>query len=93
VRERALKNLAERDISALVVIGGNGSQAGAYCLSQAGFPVVGIASTIDNDIYGSEITLGVDTALNIALTPLVDAATRKKELDLSLFELAGVLAA
>jgi 6-phosphofructokinase 1 len=67
VRERALQNLVERDISALVVIGGNGSQAGAYCLSQAGLSVVGIASTIDNDLYGSEITLGVDTALNIAL--------------------------
>lgn len=50
-----------------MVIGGNGSQTGAYKLSQMGFPVVGIASTIDNDLYGSEITLGVDTALNIAL--------------------------
>jgi 6-phosphofructokinase 1 len=67
VRERALKNLVGRDISALVVIGGNGSQTGAHRLSQMGFPVIGIASTIDNDLYGSEITLGVDTALNIAL--------------------------
>lgn len=50
-----------------MVIGGNGSQTGAHKLSQMGFPVVGIASTIDNDLYGSEITLGVDTALNIAL--------------------------
>jgi 6-phosphofructokinase 1 len=49
------------------VIGGNGSQTGAHKLSQTGFPVVGIASTIDNDLYGSEITLGVDTALNVAL--------------------------
>ena len=32
-----------------------------------GFPVVGVASTIDNDLYGSDITIGVDTALNIAL--------------------------
>jgi 6-phosphofructokinase 1 len=35
--------------------------------SQLGFPVVGVASTIDNDLYGSEMTVGVDTALNIAL--------------------------
>lgn len=66
-RLQALRNLNERDISSLVVIGGNGSQTGAYKLSQMGFPVVGIASTIDNDLYGSEITLGVDTALNVAL--------------------------
>ena len=34
---------------------------------RSGFPVVGVASTIDNDLYGSDITIGVDTALNIAL--------------------------
>jgi 6-phosphofructokinase 1 len=63
----ALKNLHGYNIEALVVIGGNGSQAGAYELSRMGFPVVGIASTIDNDLYGSEMTIGVDTAMNIAL--------------------------
>lgn len=66
-RQRALQNLASHQIDALVVIGGNGSQSGAQALSEMGFPVVGIASTIDNDLYGSEITIGVDTALNIAL--------------------------
>ena len=66
-RLKALRTLEQHAIDALVVIGGNGSQAGAYALSQMGFPVVGIASTIDNDLYGSEITIGVDTALNIAL--------------------------
>jgi len=66
-RERALRNLQELTIDALVVIGGNGTQAGAYELSKLGFPVIGIASTIDNDLYGSDITLGVDTATNIAL--------------------------
>jgi 6-phosphofructokinase 1 len=66
-RLRALRQLNERDIWALVVIGGDGSQAGSHALSQMGFPVVGIASTIDNDLRGSEITLGVDTALNVAL--------------------------
>lgn len=66
-RERALRALAQHDVDALVVIGGNGSQAGANALSEMGFPVVGVASTIDNDLYGSDITIGVDTALNIAL--------------------------
>lgn len=66
-RLRALRALSRHDIEALVVIGGNGSQAGAHALSEMGFPVVGVASTIDNDLYGSEITIGVDTALNIAL--------------------------
>jgi 6-phosphofructokinase 1 len=66
-RMKALRALGERDVDALVVIGGNGSQAGANALSHMGFPVVGVASTIDNDLYGSDITIGVDTALNIAL--------------------------
>jgi 6-phosphofructokinase 1 len=66
-RRQGIRNLINRDIEGLVVIGGNGSQTGAYEISKLGFPVVGIASTIDNDLYGSEITLGVDTALNIAL--------------------------
>jgi 6-phosphofructokinase 1 len=66
-RMSALRELRQRDISGLVVIGGNGSQTGAFSLSQMGFPVVGVASTIDNDLVGSDITIGVDTALNIAL--------------------------
>lgn len=64
---KALRALHQQDIEALVVIGGNGSQRGAYDLWRMGFPVVGVASTIDNDLYGSEVTIGVDTALNIAL--------------------------
>jgi 6-phosphofructokinase 1 len=66
-RKTAVRNLAKKGIDALVVIGGNGSQAGANALSQMGFPVNGVASTIDNDLMGSDITIGVDTALNIAL--------------------------
>ena len=64
---KALRNLRQKGIDILVVIGGNGSQAGANALSKLGYPVVGIASTIDNDLYGSDMTIGVDTALNIAL--------------------------
>jgi 6-phosphofructokinase 1 len=55
------------DVHAAIVIGGDGSQAGALALSRKGVATVGIASTIDNDLYGSEITIGVDTALNVAL--------------------------
>ena len=66
-QETAVRQLVQRDISGVVVIGGNGSQAGAYALSQRGIAVVGVASTIDNDLWGSDITLGATTALGIAL--------------------------
>jgi 6-phosphofructokinase 1 len=82
VRAVALKNLADLNIEGLVVIGGNGSQAGALALSRMGYPVVGVASTIDNDLCGSEITIGVDTALNIALEAIdrlkVTASSHKR---------------
>jgi 6-phosphofructokinase 1 len=64
------------------VIGGNGSQSGALALEQMGLEVVGVASTIDNDLAGSEITIGVDTALNIALEAIdrlkVTASSHKR---------------
>lgn len=66
-RQQAIDQLQEQGVEALVVIGGNGSQTGAHALNQMGFPVVGVASTIDNDLVGSDICIGVDTALNIAL--------------------------
>lgn len=66
-QERALSALKSAHIEGLVVIGGNGSQTGTHALHRRGFPVCGVASTIDNDLCGSEITIGVDTALNIAL--------------------------
>lgn len=64
---KAIEMLKEKNIEGLIVIGGNGSQQGTYALHKHSFPVVGVASTIDNDLYGSDITIGVDTALNIAL--------------------------
>lgn len=64
---RATAVLEQHGLKHLVVIGGNGSQRGAYALSQLGVPVVGIASTIDNDLVGSDETIGTDTALNVAL--------------------------
>jgi 6-phosphofructokinase 1 len=66
-RLRAIRQLNQRGVEAVVVIGGNGTQTGSHALSEAGYPVVGVASTIDNDLYGSEVTIGVDTALNIAI--------------------------
>ena len=68
--ELAIRRMKGAGIEGLVVIGGNGSQTGANALNKMGFPVVGVASTIDNDLYGSDITIGVDTALNIALDAL-----------------------
>ncbi len=64
---QAITNLRARRIDALVVIGGDGSQNGAHDLARQGFSVAGVASTIDNDLCGTELTIGVDTALNIAL--------------------------
>ncbi len=66
-RARALHNLARRGIDALVVIGGSGSQAASSLLAQEGFPVAGVPSTIDNDVFGTDVTIGVDTAVNITL--------------------------
>ena len=66
-RLKALDNLKDNRIEYLMVIGGGGSQTGAHELSIMDYPVVGIASTIDNDLYGCDISIGVHTALNTAL--------------------------
>lgn len=66
-RELALRALSDLNVSALVVIGGNGSQTGSWELSQRGAPVIGIASTIDNDLNGTDLSLGVTTAVDVAL--------------------------
>lgn len=63
----AVRQLAQRDIGGVVVIGGNGSQSGAHALALRGVSVNGVASTIDNDLAGSDVTLGATTALDIAL--------------------------
>jgi len=66
-RRKGIRALNENEIDGLVVIGGNGSQTGNHLLHELGFPTVGVASTIDNDLVGTDITIGVDTSLNIAL--------------------------
>jgi 6-phosphofructokinase 1 len=60
---RALWQLERLGVEALVVIRGNGSQAGAHALSRMGMPVVGASSTMNNDLYGSDVTIGMDTVL------------------------------
>jgi len=69
-RELAIHRMRGAGIEGLIVIGGNGSQTGSYTLHQMGFPVVGVASTIDNDLFGSDVAIGVDTALNVALSAI-----------------------
>ncbi len=73
-----LRKLNEHAVDALVVIGGEGSMNGARVLGSMGFPVVGIPASIDNDVYGTQMALGVDTALNTiieAIDKLRDTAS------------------
>ena len=63
----ALRNLNKAGIDALVVIGGDGSLRGAAALQEAGVPTIGVPGTIENDVCGTDMAIGVDTALNTAL--------------------------
>jgi 6-phosphofructokinase 1 len=70
-REIAVKNMREAGIDALVVIGGDGSFRGANLIcKEFNFPVVGVPGTIDNDIYGTNYTIGFDTAINTAVSAI-----------------------
>ena len=67
-RKKAHENLIKHNIDALVVIGGDGSFTGAMIFqNEFNFPVIGIPGTIDNDIYGTQYTLGYDTAINTVI--------------------------
>ncbi len=69
VRKKCYKNLLDESIEGLVVIGGDGSARGAYQLSSDfDFPVVLIPASIDNDLYGTDFTVGFDTAVNTAVS-------------------------
>jgi 6-phosphofructokinase 1 len=71
-RRQAYDNLVREGINALIVIGGNGTFTGAHIFSQEyEIPIVGIPGTIDNDLYGTDSTIGYDTALN-TITDAVD---------------------
>ncbi len=61
-----LESYKELDLDCLVCIGGNGTQKTAYKLSQLGLNVIGIPKTIDNDVWGTDITFGFDSAIDIA---------------------------
>ncbi|MFJ8063347.1 6-phosphofructokinase [Psychrobacillus sp. NPDC096426] len=63
-QQKAIEQLKENGIEGLVIIGGDGSYRGSMTLTKNGFPCVGIPGTIDNDIPGTDYTLGFDTALN-----------------------------
>ncbi len=60
------KNYKDLGLDALVVIGGNGTQKTAAKLSAEGINVIGLPKTIDNDVYGTDVTFGFDSAVNIA---------------------------
>lgn len=67
VRRETVEVMKQNGIDALVVIGGDGSYMGAKHLSELGYPCIGIPGTIDNDIKGTDTTIGFDTALNTAV--------------------------
>lgn len=64
-REKAFENMQKYGIEGLVAIGGDGTFTGANIMHQEfGIPVMGVPGTIDNDLYGSDMTIGYDTAMN-----------------------------
>lgn len=67
IQRKAIRNLNANGIDALVVIGGDGSLTGALALHRQGIRVIGIPGSIDNDIWGTASSIGVDTALNTTL--------------------------
>jgi len=67
-RKKAFGNLQNANIDAMVIIGGDGSFTGGMIFNKEfNFPIIGIPCTIDNDIYGTNFTIGYDTALNTAI--------------------------
>lgn len=77
-QQRGYAKLQEAGIDGLVVIGGDGSMNGARALAQLGMCVVGVPASIDNDIWGTNMSIGVDTALNTiqdAIDKLRDTAS------------------
>ena len=67
VRLRCVEHLRAQGIEGLIVIGGDGSLRGAQELHRLGFPVVGVPGSIDNDVPGTELCIGTDTAINTAV--------------------------
>ena len=67
VRLQAIENIKLYGLDALVTIGGDGTYHGALSLHEMGIPTVGVPGTIDNDLAGTDYTIGFDTALNTAV--------------------------
>ena len=77
-QKKGLRRLSENGIEGVIVIGGDGSMRGALALHKMAVPVIGVPASIDNDIWGTDTSIGVDTALNTildALDRLRDTAT------------------
>ena len=74
-QREAIRQINNAEMDALIVAGGDGSLAGAQKLVQKGIPVVGVPASIDNDIYGTDMCIGVDTALNT----IVDAIDKLRD--------------
>lgn len=77
-QQKGIEQLKAHGIEGLVVIGGDGSYRGAKALTELGYPCVGVPGTIDNDIPGTDMTIGFDTALNTvidAIDKIRDTAT------------------
>ncbi|AIF43223.1 6-phosphofructokinase [Virgibacillus sp. SK37] len=75
---RGIQQLEKFGIEGLIVIGGDGSFRGAQKLTERGYPCIGVPGTIDNDIAGTDFTIGFDTALNTvieAIDKIRDTAT------------------
>ncbi|WP_042354813.1 6-phosphofructokinase [Bacillus rubiinfantis] len=66
-QQKGIEQLRAHGIEGLVVIGGDGSYRGAKALTEQGFPCIGVPGTIDNDIPGTDVTIGFDTALNTVI--------------------------
>jgi len=66
--QKSIKNMKKDGVDALIIIGGDGSFRGAHDLHERGVQVVGIPATIDNDIAGTDYSLGFDTALNVIIS-------------------------
>ena len=83
-RAQAYENMKKHGIDALIVIGGDGSLTGARILAQEfDIPCIGLPGTIDNDLYGTDTTIGYDTALNTildAVDKIRDTATSHERL-------------
>ncbi|MBP1947768.1 6-phosphofructokinase [Virgibacillus litoralis] len=77
-QQKGIEQLRKHGIEGLIVIGGDGSFRGAQKLSEKGYPCIGVPGTIDNDISGTDFTIGFDTALNTiieAIDKIRDTAT------------------